>query len=147
MDDVSLVEYSNFHKYINYELIHENRQLVIFWDVSNKQLDVFMNQEIDMLYEVDHYLNGMWIEKIKEIFDWEKGLNVGFFMSYYTNSGRIIAFQHKYSGFNTHNKKIDENGYFCVKPFVDNKRLDEFVRCNCMYNDILDQELLPYVMK
>jgi hypothetical protein len=141
------IDYSNFHNYIDYEIIPEQRKLVISWDITNKQMDIFMNQEIDMLYEVNHYLNGMWIDKIKNAFQWERGINLGFFMSYYTNSGRIIVFQHKYSGFDTHNKKIDEDGFFCVKPFVDNRRLDKFIRCNCMYNDILEEKLLPYIIK
>ena len=42
--------------------------------------------------------------------------------------------------------KVDENGYLFVKMDIESEN-QGFRRCNSVYNDMMDEEKAPYVLK
>jgi hypothetical protein len=42
---------------------------------------------------------------------------------------------------------IDENGYFLVKEYNEDVGYGNLVKFDCIYNDLLDKDADPYVLK
>ena len=137
------------HNFINYEADNDKGTLTITWDYNNKKINKLMLSEFNGLFlPNDNYFNGLWINEVKTLFNWNKGKSTNIALCHYVFNGKIVVFRYTKNEYNIHNIKIDENGYLCVKPFNDNNiRSNEFVKCNCLYNELLDDENLSYILK
>lgn len=142
------MDVNTLHDHYTCDIIHEHQKIVLKWDSTDLLLNSLMSNEHSMAcYPEKYYFNGLWIDIIKDVFDWEKGVEFGISMYHYVHNGVLIIYKLKNIGIDYYNFKIDEDGYFCVKPFRGSIRLDNYVRCNCMYNYLLDDDNKPYILK
>ena len=143
-----VINSDNLHEYMIYEVIAEKQNINIYWDCENTQLNDLIEGEFnELLMPHENYFNGMWVNQVKDMVEWEVGKNVGFSLDHYMIMNKVVIFQFKYLTYDKYNIIIDDRGYLCVKPIDNNFRSQYFVRCNCLYNDLLDQETTPYIFK
>ena len=148
MATINAIGVDTLHDHYTYEILHEQQKILLKWDAKNIPLNQLMSNEHSMSCDPEiYYFNGMWIDIIKSVFEWENGIEFGISMYHYVQFGTLVIYKLKNIGFKYYNFKIDEDGYFCVKPFRDSIRQDNYVRCNCLYNDLLDDENKPYILK
>lgn len=142
------IDISNLHEYMEYEIIPEQQKIIVYWNYENNYINSLMTNEFNELFLTnDYYFNGMWANEMKKMFNWKMGKTIGISTHHYVFVGKIVISQFQNVSDDMFNLKIDENGFLCVKPFRDNVRMHTFVRCNCMYNDLLDEENTPYIFK
>jgi hypothetical protein len=150
-DNSDTIDVYNLHEHYEYEFLHDQNKIRIYWNYDNLTLDTLMANEHNIIcYPETYYFNGSWVDIVKRLFSWEKGTDLGISMYHYVFAGEIVIFRVRCLGTvctDWYNIKIDHDGYLCVKPFVGNTRQNEFVKCNCMYNDNLKQENDTYILK
>ena len=142
------IDISNLDEHMIYEIIHEQQKIIVNWDYDNDYINSLMTKEFnEMFLTCEYYFNGSWVNELKRAFNWKMGNNIGISTHHYVFVGKIVISQFQNVSDDMFNLKIDENGFLCVKPFRDNIRMHTFVRCNCMYNYLLDEENSPYIFK
>jgi hypothetical protein len=125
-----------------YNIFPEKERCVITWDNTNEELNTLMKNENSLLINPVYYSNALWVNEIKRVLGWEVGKSFDIAM-YYIPSKLIV---YKTNNIVNSFVKIDENGYLLVREI--NKQLNlTFERCNCLYNDLLDEENSPYILK
>jgi hypothetical protein len=89
----------------------------------------------------------MWVNQLKEMINWKEGETICMWKYIYSNPGKMTVsvivdpdnFQYRYL-------KVDENGYLFVKMNTDPEN-QCFRRCNSVYNNMIDEEKVSYVLK
>lgn len=142
MNSVREISLSNLHEHIIYNIFLEKERCILNWDTRNNELNTLMKNENSLLLNQEYYSNALWINEIKRVLGWDVGKSFDIVI-YYIPSQIVV-----YKTVNILNSfvKIDENGYLLLRqPF---KQLQlTYERCNCLYNDLLDEENLPYTLK
>ena len=137
MNAASEITVYNLHEYITYTILPESRRLVITWDKSNRILNTLICNENSLIFNKGYYKSCLWVNEMKRILEWVQGKSFNISM-YYDGNYKIHIYET-----NSTFLKIDENGYLMVKP-PNTKTYD---LCNCLYNDLLNEENSPYTMK
>lgn len=140
------INHYNIHEYINYQVTEHLNKVILSWDTKNKQIhDLMLNEELFFKREVTK--NCLWLNEVKKVIKWETGKVFYLYACINLQQTRLniysveptIYCQNMYV-------KIDEDGYFMVKK---NITLDDdiFEKVNCVYNELLEEEYTPYVLK
>jgi hypothetical protein len=136
----------NLCEYVRYNAIKREKKLEILWDGTNKQLNYLMMIEELYISSINHFTNSLWVNEIKTMMDWKDGESISVWRYTFIQPGKMIIFVINPSIFNSRYLKIDENGYLLLKT-DDDLQNQTFIRCNCLYNDIIDEEKEPYILK
>lgn len=136
----------NLHEYLSYKAIKEHNKLGIHWDGTNKRLNYLMSIEELCGSSKHHFTNSMWVDEIKKMMEWEEGKSIGIWRYTFIEPGNMVIFIIDPSIFNYQYLKIDESGYLLLKQ-NDDIQNQTFRRCNCVYNDLNDEEKEPYILK
>ena len=146
MDTSNEINVYNLNDFVTYERPPERNILKITWVHSNVELTNLMIRENSIIGRKDCYTNSLWVNEMKNILMWEEGksFNVIIYRRFQDNNKLII----KESGALQPTSrfaylKIDENGYLMIKPPL----VETFDRCNCLYNDLWDEERGPCILK
>jgi len=140
----SKINIHNLHEYLQYEVVAELEQLVITWDTTNDELNRLMRDEYVRICSNDYYNNSLWVNEVKKMIGYEEGTSYVLIMYSYLSNERLVI-QSTHLNIPNFYLKLDENGYLLLRP---NRREDEnYYRCHCLYNDLLDDELASYVLK
>ena len=128
----------NLNDYTQYEIFCENQtRIVMKWDGTNPQLTTLMNNEYFLLKKNTEYVSSLWVDDFKKVNNWEPGKRMC--LSAVKFGSSMILYQVKLVFLPFSYLVIDENGYLLFKK-QNNDRIQEFERCNCLYNDLLDEE-------
>ena len=136
----------NVHMFIkNYEMLNRNI-MTILWDNKNEVLHDLMVYESNLLRVDDGRTRScFWVNTIKDVSNWETGMII------YINSRSWGDMEMKvdFSSvmFYPYSSIIDENGYFLVKEYIEDVGYGNLVKFDCLYNDFLDDNADPYVLK
>lgn len=135
----------NLGEHLHYEIVPETQQVVITWDTEISGLNYLMRYEYIKLATDEYLTSSMWVTEIKKIWKWEQGKAFTLVAYSYLTRERLVIqmIQDKYIP--TFSLRIDEDGYLTIRP--DSHENKEYVRCHCWYNDLLDEEMEPYIMK
>ena len=140
------INHYNIHEYIKYQITEHLNKVILSWDTKNKQIhNLMLNEELFFKREVTK--NCLWLNEVKKVIKWEPGKVFYLYACINLQQTRLniysveptIYCQNMYV-------KIDEDGYFMVKK---NIALDDdiFEKVNCVYNELLEEEYTPYVLK
>jgi len=143
------IDIYNLYDYVTYE--YENNCLKIMWDSTNPVIQSLMILEKQPYFftgETIKYSCG-WITELKKHISWIKGTSINIHIIYHRD-GRfwVKVFDEKPDCIIC--EKIDENGYLlsAVHSFYDESFNYTLQRCDCVYNDVLDdEENQPYIFK
>jgi hypothetical protein len=144
MEDINVY---NLHKYLSFNVFNQIQKIEIRWDGTNKRLNYLMANEGLLLNSKGYISNSMWVNQLKEMINWKEGETICMWKYIYSNPGKMTVsvivdpdnFQYRYL-------KVDENGYLFVKMNTDPEN-QCFRRCNSVYNNMIDEEKVSYVLK
>ena len=146
-DKMEEITVYNLHEHLIFKMFNNIEKMEITWNGRNKGLNYLMSNEDLLLNSKDYISNSMWVNKMKEMLEWKEGETICMWKYIYSNPGKMTVstiidpdnFQYRYL-------KVDENGYLFVKMDIDPEN-QGFRRCNCLYNDMIDEEKVLYVFK
>ena len=144
MEDINVY---NLHEYLSFKVFERIEKIEIRWDGRNKRLNYLMANEDLLLNSKGYITNSMWVNQLKEMMNWKEGETICMWKYIYSTPGKMTVsvivdpdnFQYRYL-------KVDENGYLFVKMDIDHEN-QGFRRCNSVYNDMIDEEKVSYVLK
>lgn len=144
MEDINVY---NLHEYLSFKVFERIEKIEIRWDGRNKRLNYLMANEDLLLNSKGYISNSMWVNQLKEMMNWKEGETICMWKYIYSTPGKMTVsvivdpdnFQYRYL-------KVDENGYLFVKMDIDPEN-QGFRRCNSVYNDMIDEEKVSYVLK
>ena len=144
MEDINVY---NLHEYLSFKVFERIEKIEIRWDGRNKRLNYLMANEDLLLNSKGYISNSMWVNQLKEMMNWKEGETICMWKYIYSTPGKMSVsvivdpdnFQYRYL-------KVDENGYLFVKMDIDPEN-QGFRRCNSVYNDMIDEEKVSYVLK
>jgi hypothetical protein len=145
------IDIFNLYDHITYKYDDEAQILYVNWDINNKVVDSFMNEERTP-YNYPHYkhfytnkYNCFWVEELKKCLSWEVGSRIHInIKSSLDGNFHICVCDYQENRFIY--EEIGEDGYLYINPYeyIFEKKLE---KCNCVYNDLLDNGDIPYVLK
>jgi hypothetical protein len=144
MEDINVY---NLHEHLSFNVFRQIQKIEIRWDGRNKRLNYLMANEDLLLNSKGYISNSMWVNQLKEMMNWKEGETICMWKYIYSTPGKMTVsvivdpdnFQYRYL-------KVDENGYLFVKMDIDPEN-QGFRRCNSVYNDMIDEEKVSYVLK
>lgn len=144
MEDINVY---NLHEYLSFKVFEQIQKIEIRWDGRNKRLNYLMANEDLLLNSKGYISNSMWVNQLKEMMNWKEGETICMWKYIYSTPGKMTVsvivdpdnFQYRYL-------KVDENGYLFVKMDIDPEN-QGFRICNCVYNNMMDEEKASYVFK
>jgi hypothetical protein len=136
----------NLQDYVTYRVNKEYSKIEILWDGTNKQLNYLMSNEELCGSSNDHFTNSLWVDEIKKMMEWEEGETISVWRYTFLEPGKMVIFVIVPLIFNYQYLKIDEDGYLLLKEDGDIQN-QTFRKCNCLYNDLIDEESEPYIFK
>ena len=142
------IDIYNLYDYVRYE--YENNILKIIWDYTNPVIHALMTLEKQPYFfagETTKYSCG-WITELKKRISWINGVPIYIHIMYHKDGKFWVkVFDKKPDCIIC--EKIDENGYLLSvsHSFYDECLNRSLYRCDCVYNDILDDENQHYIFK
>lgn len=142
----------NLYEKVTYRYVNNicENALYMYWDHTNNDINKILKHEMSM-YRICEYKNikysAFWVNKLKECIDWTKFVVISFYIEILKKGMvKFVIVDPKYV-LNT--LQINEDGYLCL-PYYE--RFDNFtnfiyIKCKCEYNDLLDGDNQPYVLK
>ena len=134
------------HIYVkNY--IHMNRSVMtIWWDNTNEFLHNRMIYESNLLYVDDSYVHScFWVNTIKDMTNWEPGMTI--YMNVRSWGLEKMTIEYSSDIFNRYYSIINTDGYFLVKEYIQDIGYGELYKFPCLYNELLDADTEPYILK
>ena len=120
--------------------------MTILWDDKNEVLHNLMVYESNLLQVDDgHIRSCFWVNTIKDVSNWETGMIIYINARSWGDGEMKVDFSSVM--FYPYSSIIDENGYFLVKEYIEDVGYGNLVKFNCLYNDFLDEDDAPYVLK
>jgi len=129
--------------------IRENA-LYMYWDSSNEDMNNLMKHEMS-IHKIHDYknkkYNAFWVSKLKECVGWNDGDVISFYIDILKRD--MVKFVICDPMYVLNTLQINEYGYLCI-PYYE--IFDDFtnfiyIKCNCEYNDLLDGDNEPFVLK
>ena len=146
MNEINLF---NVYDYVTYKF--RDNILIVSWNNRDKNIDTLMCHERQPYhYQNDNTkkYNCQWIDELKNSISWKRGETIKIRINA-SRSGefritinpnpidKIMRFVYE---------EIGEDGYLYISPY--NRGFWPILeKCNCLYNDILDENDEPYVLK
>jgi len=147
MDEVTIY---NIYEHVNYEFI--NNILKIRWNPKNLAVNEIMILERSVFlvtYTHQQTVSCCWVNELKRVTGWKNGDTI-YFQSVVYKEGLIEIVIRLMVGMGIGMEMIDENGYLLTKHFKcsgDGYYDEAKKKCECIYNDLVDEELTPYILK
>ena len=145
METLNEINIYNLNEFVTYDRIPERKMMTVNWESSNTELTNLMCRENSVIGRSDYYTNSLWVNEMKNILMWEEGKSFNIIIYKRFDDNKLIIQENV--TFHPESRyaylKIDENGYLMIKLPL----LQKFNRCNCLYNDLWDQERSPYTLK
>jgi hypothetical protein len=134
------------HMFIkHYDMINRNIMTVL-WDNTNESIHKLMIYESNLLEVDDNRIRScFWVNTVKDVSFWEKGKVIYMNARSWGDGEMKIDFSNVM--FYPQTSIIDENGYFLVKEYHQDIGYGNLIKFPCLYNDLLDEEAEPYVLK
>jgi hypothetical protein len=132
----------NVYDFVTYEHDLEKKLLRITWDKDNEAINRIMITEC---YQSHNKIRGFyWIDELKRITGWCLGDKILVIGCSHDNGWIRIYWVFNSVAYVDYNI-IDSDGYFYKRDYnLDNH---PFTKINCLYNDLMDDEMLPYILK
>ena len=134
--------------YENVTYLFQDNILYVSWNASNKTINSFMIDEMNpytRVGDITPLYSCMWVDELKKHTHWELGATIHIKLKYIKPGiFHIIVSNKEMCGFVY--EEIRGDGYLYTTPFG-----EEFIpvlqRCDCIYNNLLDQEPDHYILK
>jgi hypothetical protein len=140
---MDVYELNEEHVNVYYIKRHENlvrNSMFISWDISNNLIHNLMVYESNLLECYNNHIHScFWVNIIKELMNWITGIII--YINVRSWGDGIMKIEFSSEIFKNYSSTIDENGYFLVKKY------GEFYKFHCIYNEILDDNNIPYILK
>ena len=146
MEEINLY---NLYDYVTY--MFDEDILNIYWDPINKSVDDLMMLERRMFlldYKSQYKCSCFWVDELKKCVSWEHGKKIYMkCVSFRNGLIQVFIYGRDIQMFGT--EMIDENGYLFIRnnECFDGGRNILLKRCDCVYNDIINEDQLPYILK
>jgi hypothetical protein len=132
----------NVYDFVTYEYDITKCRMIVTWDKRNKSINKIMETE---WYQSITRKNGcFWVEKLKEITNWCEGDIINILPPFPNNGAMYIAWEFNRT-LSARQTVILGDGYFYTRDYKQD--YNPFVKVNCLYNDLLDDEIMSYVLK
>ena len=149
----------NMYDYVTYDYDVENNILGIYWDKDITELNKLISDDMDCFtykYDNKKKYNCLWIDELKKCVDYREGEKMPF------------QIRVKYGHFFIHVKydiarkfimeEINEDGYLYICPYGDvlsyiqgtcntHEIYPTLIKCDCLYNEFIDENNKPYILK
>jgi hypothetical protein len=100
----------------------------------------------NLLFKKAHTINCLWINQVKKVVKWKQGSVCYLFASLNNQKSLIVVLVEPVDIYRNICVIINEDGYLMRKKDISSDD-NIFERVNCVYNDLLDEEYNPYVLK
>jgi len=138
---MSEVNIFNVYDFVTYEYDLTKNRMFVKWDKNNETINDVMIKEG---YQSSTEKRGfMWIDKLKEITQWENG-RVITIISSFPDNGKLYI-QWETTKMSARHIVIMGDGYFYKRDYTQD--YIPLVKVDCLYNDIMDNILSPYILK
>jgi len=145
MSEAKEVTVLNLHEYLRYDLTNVTGRVTIMWDGSNRTVNSLIMKDT-FIKNDDYYANALWVNVVKQLLNWEKGTILNISVQEFHDLHKIIIHQPMYLSMKPVNFRIDEDGYLFMNR-VNAPNNEMYTKCSCLYNDLLDEENYPYLLK
>lgn len=138
-------------EHVNVYYIKRNENLVrnimfISWDISNILIHKLMVYESNLLECYDNHIHScFWVNIIKELTNWISGIII--YINVRSWGDGLMKIEFSSEIFKNYSSTIDDNGYFLVKEYIQDIGYGELYKFHCIYNEILDDNNNPYILK
>jgi hypothetical protein len=145
------IDINNLYDNVTYNYDSETRILYVKWDNNDKVIKSFMNEERTP-YNYSQFkdlntnkYNCFWVEELKKCISWEMGNKIHINIKS-SPDGYFHICVCEYQKNMYIYEAIGEDGYLYINPYhcIFEQVLE---KCNCVYNDLLDNGETPYVLK
>jgi hypothetical protein len=152
MEDTSFDIY-NLYDNVVYEYYQDTKILRVSWNRKDTNFHNFMKQE-RIPYVVGKKYNAYWVEELKRCLNWVEGniikLSIRDISRCNCNEFIIQVLDDRHTGYIC--ELIDEDGYLCIRQYgsvvINVNNYKEYMkRCDCVYNEMVQQEMEPYILK
>ena len=147
MSNNSEITIYNLYEHVMYNYDEENQVLGIYWDCNNEKLNILMNDEMSCYnyrHNIEKKYSSLWIDTLKRYVSYRDGDKIQFQVKSKTGSFHIFIKKDMNSKYIF--EEIGDDGYLYVSPYGDSISTG-LIKCNCLYNDLLDEESGPYIFK
>jgi hypothetical protein len=133
----------NVYDFVTYEYNLSVNILFVKWDKNNEVVNNLMKCEA---YQSPTEKRGfIWIDKLKEILNWNDGDIINIISSYPDNNGRLFITWEFNKTKSARHILILGDGYFYKRDYKQDYM--SLVKIDCFYNDMMDDMTLPYIFK
>jgi hypothetical protein len=140
---MSEINLHNVYDFVTYEYNLLIQVLCVKWDKNNEVVNNLMeNEGYQSLTEKRGFL---WIDKLKEITNWSDGDIINIIGSFPHNNGRLTITWEFNKKKSAQHILILGDGYFYKRDYKQD--YIPFVKVDCLYNDLMDDTVLPYILK
>ena len=159
MSEKQEITIHNMYDHVIYDYDINNKILGIFWDNNNIELNKLMNDEMNCYnYKHDNTkkYSCLWIDKLKECINYQDGDKIPFQVKFHNNYFHICINCHIDRKFIMEEISNDGCLYICPYgdvlsylqgPSVTHDIYPSLNKCNCLYNDFMDENDKPYILK
>jgi hypothetical protein len=153
------INIDNMYDYVTYEYDVDNKVMNIFWDNNNIELNKLMIGDMECFtykHEDKKKYSCLWINEFKKYTDYQEGDKIPFQVKF------KYGFFHIFVNYDIDRKfimeEIREDGFLYICPFGDvlsyiqgtsitNDLHPTLNKCNCLYNDYMDENNHHYILK
>ena len=140
---MSEINLHNVYDFVTYEHDLLIQVLFVKWDKNNEVVNNLMeNEGYQSLTEKRGFL---WIDKLKEITNWSDGDIINIIGSFPHNNGRLTITWEFNKTKSARHILILGDGYFYKRDYKQDYK--PLVKVECLYNDLMDDNVLPYILK
>lgn len=159
MTEYVKIDIHNAYDFVVYEYDYENQVMSIFWDNTNDELNKFIIEETNCFtynYNECKKYSCMWIEELKKYVNYELGDTLPFQTKYQYGYFHIFVKNGVDNRFIF--EEIRDDGCLYICPYGDiveylqstpqgSDVKSTLTKCNCLYNDIMDESCETYILK
>jgi len=139
---MSEIDIFNVYNFVTYEYNLTKCVMFVKWDKNNEAVDAVMKKE--GYQSCNEKLGFLWIYKLKEITDWSHGDVINIITSFPNNGKLHIEWEFNRKLSSRHIVILDD-GYFYKRDY--NQDYCPSVKVDCLHNDLMDDMIVPYVLK
>jgi hypothetical protein len=145
------------YDYVKYDYDETNKVMSMYWDKNNVELDKLLNDDMNCFtYKHDNSkkYSCLWIDDLKKYIDYQDGDKILFQIK------SKFSYIHIFVKYDIDRKyifeEIREDGFLYICPFGDavsymaapyNELHPSLQKCNCLYNDFVDEKCNHYILK
>jgi hypothetical protein len=159
MSERMKIDIHNAYDFVVYDYDYENQVMGIFWDNTNDEINKFMTEETNCFaynHIQDKKYSCMWVEQLKKYVNYELGDTIPFQTKYQYGYFHIFVKKGVEGRFIF--EEIRDDGCLYICPYGDIGEYLQFTphdknpnsslsKCNCLYNDIMEESCNSYILK